>query len=78
MATEKPKIVISAVNLTEAGPLSILTDCLDYAARELAGHYEIVALVNKASLVRAPGVRVLEFPRSKRSYSGTCRIVGFL
>jgi glycosyltransferase involved in cell wall biosynthesis len=68
MATDKPKIVISAVNLTEAGPLSILTDCLDYAARALTDRYDIVALVHKAQLVRAPGVRVLEFPASKRSW----------
>ena len=68
MTTALPKIVISGINITEAGPLSILADCLDYAARELAGRYEIVALVHKAQLVSAPGVRVLEFPNSKRSW----------
>lgn len=68
MTTGLPKIVISGVNLTEAGPFSILADCLDYAARELTGRYEIVALVHKATLVKAPGVRVLEFPNSKRSW----------
>ena len=68
MARQKPKIVISGVNLTEAGPLSILRDCLAYAAGELASRYEIVALVHKASLVQAPGVQVLEFPASKRSW----------
>lgn len=68
MATEKPVIVVSGVNLTEAGPLSILRDCLAYASRELSGRYEIVALVHKASLIDAPGVRILEFPDSKRSW----------
>lgn len=68
MATAKPVIVISGINLTEAGPLSILKDCLAYASRELAGRYDIVALVHKASLVSAPGVRLLEFPDSKRSW----------
>lgn len=68
MATEKPVIVVSGINLTEAGPLSILRDCLDYASRELSGRYEIVALVHKASLIDAPGVRLLEFPDSKRSW----------
>jgi len=68
MARQKPKIVISGVNLTEAGPLSILRDCLAYAARELTSRYEIVALVHKASLVQAPGVQVLEYPTPKRSW----------
>ncbi len=68
MTGDRPKIVISGVNITEAGPSSILADCLDCAARELAGHYDIVALVHKASLVKAHGVQVLEFPNSKRSW----------
>jgi glycosyltransferase involved in cell wall biosynthesis len=68
MAAGKPAIVVSAVNLTEAGPLSILRDCLGYASRELAARYEVVALVHDAALVDAPGVRLLEFPRAKRSW----------
>jgi glycosyltransferase involved in cell wall biosynthesis len=68
MAGGKPKIVISAVNLTEAGPLSVLRDCLAYASRELTGRYEVIALVHKASLVDAPGVQLHEYPASKRSW----------
>jgi glycosyltransferase involved in cell wall biosynthesis len=64
----KPKIVISAVNLTEMGTLSILKDCLTYMAAELSDHYEIVALVHKKSLFDIPGIRYYEFPRIKRSW----------
>ena len=68
MAPQKRKIVISGVNLTEAGPLSILRDCLAYAASELTSRYDVVALVHKKSLVYAPGIQVLEYPSSKRSW----------
>ncbi|MFC4233117.1 glycosyltransferase [Parasediminibacterium paludis] len=47
----KPRIVISAVNLHEAGPLTILKDCL----RELSDHftvnYDIIALVGNVSIL---------------------------
>ena len=39
MKAKRPKIVISAVNLVEGGTLSILQDCLAYAAKELSERY---------------------------------------
>jgi len=68
MDTNKPRIVISAVNLTEMGTLTILRDCLTYAARELAAKYEIIALVNSKCLVDLPNIRYYEFPNIKRSW----------
>ena len=64
----RKKIVISAINLTDAGPLSILRDCLNYASKELSGAYDIVALVCDKSLMGFDNIEYLEFPGSKRSW----------
>lgn len=64
--TAKPVIVVSAVNLTEMGGLSVLTDCLSELARR-ADDYTIVALVHKKELVGIPGIHYCEYPKSKRS-----------
>lgn len=61
-------IVISAVNFTEGGPLSILQDCLAMAAKLLAERYDIVAIVHDASLLKVRNVRFIEFPRSRQSW----------
>ncbi len=62
----KPVIVVSGVNLTEMGGLSILTDCLKELAQR-SDEYTIVALVHKKELVGVPEIRYYEFPKSKRS-----------
>lgn len=64
--SRKPTIVVSAVNLTEMGGLSILRDCLSYLAQR-AEDYNIIALVHKKELVGVPGIYYYEFPLSKRS-----------
>jgi len=64
----KPCIVISAVNFVEGGPLSILRDCLSFASRYLSPHYDVVALVHKASLLNTPEIRFIEFPKAKSSW----------
>jgi len=68
MNTERPKIVISAINLVEGGTLSILQDCLAYAAKELSSCYKIIALVNNKSLFNLPQIEFIEFPYAKRSW----------
>lgn len=68
MDKERELIVISAINLTEGGTLSILRDCLDYVAENLADRFDIVALVHKKTLFNISNIRFLEFPRSKRSW----------
>lgn len=62
------KIVLSAINFSSGGPLSILSDCLQYAAGELAGNYEIHALVHDRSLFAHQGVRFRQFPCGKKSW----------
>ena len=62
----KPVVVVSAVNLTEMGGLSILKDCLRQLAQR-ADDYAVVALVHKKELVGIPNIHYYEFPRSKRS-----------
>jgi glycosyltransferase involved in cell wall biosynthesis len=64
----RPRLVISAVNLVEAGPLSVLIDCLASAARTLGTRYEIIALVHRASLVPVEGIRLIEYPEVKGSW----------
>jgi glycosyltransferase involved in cell wall biosynthesis len=65
-ANRKPTVVVSAVNLTEMGGLSVLTDCLHELAQR-ADDYSIVALVHEKELVGVPNIHYYEFPRSKRS-----------
>jgi len=65
---EKKKIVVSAVNLTEGGPLSILKECLEYLANDLAGEYQIIALVNNARAFSYPDIKFYAFPLSKKSW----------
>lgn len=64
----KPRIVISAVNLVEGGPLSIFQDCLDFASKQLTDRYEVFALVHRKSLFDLPQISFIEFPDAKRSW----------
>ena len=65
---DRPRIVVSAVNLFEGGPLSILRDCLRGALVECGSHYEIVALVHSKTIVGVPGICYIELPHSRRSW----------
>lgn len=62
------RLVVSAVNLNEGGPLTVLIEGMDAAAQVLGPEWEITALVHKASLISNPRVRTVEFPLSKRSW----------
>ncbi|MEI6079653.1 MAG: glycosyltransferase [bacterium] len=64
----KKKIVISAVNFTEGGPLTILNSCLSYLSKDLSSEYEVVALVNSKKMFDMPNIEYIEFPLSKRSW----------
>jgi len=44
------KIVISGINLSEGGPLTIYKECLGYVQKRLLENYEIVALVHDKEL----------------------------
>lgn len=62
------KIIVSAINLVEAGPLSVLQECLRYLSADLSDQYEIIALVNSKDLCLFKNIKYLEFPNSKKSW----------
>jgi glycosyltransferase involved in cell wall biosynthesis len=63
-----PLIVVSAVNFTEGGPLTVLRECLASASAVLPADCEIVAIVNRADLINEPRVRLISIPSSKKSW----------
>ena len=64
----KPKLVISAVNLVEGGPLTVLRDCVAAAEKTLGNDWDVIVLVNNVSLIEKSGFTFLEFPLAKRSW----------
>lgn len=64
----KPRIVVSAVNFVEGGPLAVLQDALRVLSAEFSDQFEIVALVHRASLFELPHVTFLEFPEVKQTW----------
>lgn len=64
----KPVIIISAVNLIEGGPLSILKDCLAYVVSHLIDRYKVIALVHSKALFDLPEICFIEIPKAKRSW----------
>ena len=62
-------IVISAVNLTSGGPLTILQECLSYLnSSPLLATYEVIALVHDRKLADFPHIRYIELPSSKKHW----------
>lgn len=65
----KKTIVISAVNFSDGGPLTVLHDCVNTALLSLPEQWEVVALVHQQSLLpENPRLRVFEFPAAKSSW----------
>jgi len=64
----KPVIVISAINFTDGGPLSVLKDCLAYIASHLIDHYKVIALVHSKALFDLPEIYFIEILKAKRSW----------
>jgi glycosyltransferase involved in cell wall biosynthesis len=62
------RIVVSAVNFTEGGPLTVLRECLAAAAAVLPAKWELVALVHRADLIDEPRVRLISIPSAKKSW----------
>lgn len=63
----KQKLVISAINFSEGGPLTVLRDCVTAAEKLLGSDWEIIALVSDVSLINS-GITLIEFPQSNRSW----------
>lgn len=70
------KIVVSGVNMTQGGLLSIFQDCLDYINKNLKDEYEVIALVNSKELFSSLNldkkIKLIEFPESKKSWLKRC------
>ncbi|CAN1535322.1 RfaG Glycosyltransferase [Methylophilaceae bacterium] len=65
---DKLRIVVSAVNLTEGGPLTVLRECLASAVTVLPSNFELIALVNNPDLINEPRVRVISLSSPKKSW----------
>lgn len=66
--TQKPKVVLSGVNVTEMGPLSVFKDAISSLVAECAENYDVIALVHRKSLFEIPGVTFIEYPDIKSSW----------
>lgn len=65
----KKIIVISAVNLVEAGTLAILKDCLSYLSSFVAGSdYRVIAIVHSRSLAEFPNIEYVETTWPKKRW----------
>ncbi|TYR36522.1 glycosyltransferase family 4 protein [Sphingobacterium phlebotomi] len=64
-------IVISAVNITEAGPLAILKDCLSALSQwvgDREGRYRVIAIVFKRGLADYPHIEYIETQWPKKRW----------
>lgn len=61
-------VVISAVNFTEGGPLTVLRDCLQVASEVLDDEWQIYAIVNNKNLINNSRITFLELPQVKGSW----------
>lgn len=71
---KKKTIVISAVNLVEGGPLTILRECLDALSQsDISLEYKVVALVHSRKLLPSySNIELMEYPLAKRNYLFRC------
>lgn len=66
--TPKKRIVVSAVNFTEGGPLTVFKECLGYLSANLSDEYQIIALVNRKEFFSSENIKYLEFSQPKKSW----------
>ncbi len=64
----KQHLVISAINLTSGGPLSVLEDSLEVLSERFTDRFHVTALVHSRELGPASGIEYIEFPKSKGSW----------
>ncbi|MBK6850092.1 MAG: glycosyltransferase [Burkholderiales bacterium] len=66
-------VVISAVNFTEGGPLTVLRECLASASQVLGSEWRIIALVHDGRLLDVPRVELIEVRDAKASWLSRLR-----
>lgn len=64
----RPCIVVSAVNFSEMGPLTILKEVLACLGESYSPKYDVVAIVHSKKLCDVPSIRYIEFPKVKSSW----------
>lgn len=61
-------VVVSAVNFSEGGPLTVLLESLEAAAQCLPTEWKITALVHREELISHSRINTIAFPQSKGSW----------
>jgi glycosyltransferase involved in cell wall biosynthesis len=62
-------IIVSAINIKNGGPLTILKSCLSYLSHNLSSKYKIIVLVyDKRLLERLEHVEFIEFKKTTKLY----------
>lgn len=71
-AVEKPVVLISAVNINEGGPLSILQDAVNIFIARYIKDYKLVLLIHNKELFKEiagnPSIEIYQYAYSKRSW----------
>ena len=65
---KKKCLVISAINITEGGPLTIMLECIESASIFFEGDWTIYALVNNSTLINNPKIKLISYSESKKSW----------
>jgi len=61
-------IIVSAINLFEGGPLTILMECLEYLSLNMSEQYKIIALVHDKKLFKISNIEFIDYTRSRKSW----------
>jgi glycosyltransferase involved in cell wall biosynthesis len=65
----KKVLVISAVNITQGGPLTILRECVVSALGLVSDGWDIYVLVHDKNLLNShPSLKLIEFPKAKATW----------
>lgn len=67
-ASVKSRVVLSGVNFTEMGPLTVFKEAISSLVEKHGESYEIIALVHREALFDIPGIKFIEFPKIKQSW----------
>ena len=64
----KKIIIISGINIKDAGPLSIVSGAIEYADRNLCKKYKVIALINNINIfeLQYPNIHFMEFGKFSR------------
>jgi glycosyltransferase involved in cell wall biosynthesis len=61
-------IVVSAINIFEGGPLTILNECLLYLSESKTKEFKVIAFVHDKSLFSFKKIEFIELPKSRSNY----------